>query len=84
MINKRKGKKTGMVRQPTEILRETNHQRSIKYVSLETDYRLAAILAKIVVTITSPSATKITLCFSFHCFPPFDCYFHFSKAFTFQ
>ena len=67
-----------MVRQPTEILRETNHQSSIKHVLLETVYRSEAILEKKkVVTITSPRAAKITLCFRFNCFPPFDCYFHF-------
>jgi len=35
-----------MVRQRTEILRETNHQSFIKHVSLETVYRLKAILGK--------------------------------------
>ena len=57
-----------MVRQPTEILRETNHQSFIKHVSSKTDYRLEAILEKIVVTITSPRAANITLRYGFNCF----------------
>ena len=75
--DKDKEKKTGMVRQPTEILRETNHQSFIKHISLEMEYRLEGVFEKKVVTIRSPRAAKITLCFRFNCFPPFDCYFHF-------
>ena len=44
--DKDKEKKTGMVRQPTDILRETNHQSSIKHVSLETEYRLEGFFEK--------------------------------------
>lgn len=73
-----------MVRQPTEILRETNHQSFIKHVSLETEYRLEGFFEKKVVTIASSRAAKITLRFSFNCFPPLYYYFHFSIAFTFQ
>ena len=38
-----------MVRQPTEILRETNHQSFIKHISLEMEYRLEGVFEKKVV-----------------------------------
>lgn len=41
-----KGKKTGMVRQSTKILREKSHKSFIKHILLETEYRLEAILEK--------------------------------------
>ena len=44
--DKDKEKKTGMVRQPTEILRETNHQSFIKHISLEMEYRLEGVFEK--------------------------------------